>query len=47
MASTPDGLGYWEVASGGGVFTFGDATFFGSTGSARLTQPVVGIAPLF
>ncbi len=32
IASTPDGGGYWTVASDGGVFTFGDAPFFGSRG---------------
>ena len=36
MASTPDGGGYWLVASDGGVFAFGDAQYYGSTG---------GIAP--
>ena len=25
IASTPDGKGYWEVASDGGIFAFGDA----------------------
>jgi hypothetical protein len=30
MASTPDGGGYWLVAADGGVFSFGDAGFFGS-----------------
>jgi hypothetical protein len=30
MAATPDGKGYWEVASDGGIFAFGDATFAGS-----------------
>jgi hypothetical protein len=30
MAATPDGGGYWLVASDGGIFTFGDAKFFGS-----------------
>ena len=25
MAATPDGKGYWEVASDGGIFSFGDA----------------------
>jgi hypothetical protein len=30
MAATSDGKGYWEVASDGGVFTFGDAAFFGA-----------------
>jgi hypothetical protein len=32
MAATPDGHGYWLVASDGGIFAFGDATFEGSTG---------------
>ena len=30
MAATPDGRGYWLVAADGGVFTFGDAQFYGS-----------------
>ena len=44
MASTPDGKGYYLVASDGGVFTFGDATFAGSTGAIHLNQPVVGMS---
>jgi hypothetical protein len=44
MATTPTGRGYWLVASDGGIFTFGDATFYGSTGSMRLNKPVVGMA---
>ncbi len=36
--------GYWQVASDGGVFTFGSAGFYGSTGSMRLNKPVVGMA---
>ncbi|MDP9404638.1 MAG: FG-GAP-like repeat-containing protein, partial [Actinomycetota bacterium] len=36
--------GYWLVASDGGVFAFGDARFFGSTGQLRLNQPVVAMA---
>jgi hypothetical protein len=44
MAATPDGGGYWLVASDGGIFTFGDAGFFGSTGGRHLNQPVVGMA---
>ena len=32
MASTPDGRGYWMVAADGGIFSFGDAPFFGSMG---------------
>jgi hypothetical protein len=38
----PDG--YWQVASDGGVFTFGAANFYGSTGSIKLNKPVVGMA---
>jgi hypothetical protein len=30
LAPAPNGLGYWLVASDGGVFTYGDAGFFGS-----------------
>ena len=44
MAATPDGNGYWLVASDGGIFTFGDAPFFGSTGSLHLNKPVVAMA---
>jgi hypothetical protein len=45
MASTPDDSGAWVVAGDGGVFTYGDARFFGSTGAIHLNRPVVGIAP--
>jgi hypothetical protein len=44
MSPTADGLGYWLVASDGGIFTFGDAAFYGSTGNLRLNQPIIGIA---
>jgi hypothetical protein len=44
MATTWDGQGYWLVASDGGVFSFGDAQFYGSTGSIHLNQPIVGMA---
>jgi hypothetical protein len=44
MASTPNGGGYWLVASDGGVFTFGNAQFYGSTGGIALNQPIVGMA---
>jgi ribosomal protein L24E len=44
MASTPDGKGYWLVGSDGGIFTFGDATFYGSTGATVLNKPIVGMA---
>jgi glucose/arabinose dehydrogenase len=44
MAATPSGGGYWQVARDGGLFAFGDAGFFGSTGGQRLNSPVVGMA---
>ncbi len=44
MATTPDGGGYWMTAGDGGVFSFGDAPFYGSTGNIRLNKPVVGMA---
>ena len=44
MAATPDGKGYWLVASDGGIFTFGDAAFYGSEGGTQLVTPVVGMA---
>ena len=43
MAATPDGGGYWLVASDGGIFSYGDAAFFGSTGGLTLNQPIVGM----
>ena len=43
MASTP-GFGYWLAASDGGVFSFGDARFFGSTGALTLVSPIIGLA---
>jgi hypothetical protein len=45
MAPTPDGRGYWLVGADGGVFTFGDARYYGSTGGLALNQPIVGMAP--
>ena len=44
LATTPDGGGYWAVASDGGVFSYGDAKFYGSTGAMHLNQPIVGMA---
>jgi hypothetical protein len=44
MAATPDGGGYWLVGSDGGVFSFGDATFYGSLSGIHLNRPIVGIA---
>ncbi|MGH9043098.1 MAG: FG-GAP repeat domain-containing protein [Acidimicrobiia bacterium] len=36
--------GYRLVAADGGIFTFGNAAFHGSTGGTRLNQPIVGMA---
>ena len=36
--------GYWLTGTDGGVFGFGGARFFGSTGGLRLAQPVVAMA---
>ena len=44
VAATHDGNGYWLVGSDGGVFSYGDAPFFGSTGALRLNAPIVGMA---
>ncbi len=37
--------GYWQFSLDGGVFSFGDATFYGSMGGSKLNAPVVGLAP--
>jgi len=39
----PGAQGYWEVAADGGVFTFGDAAFYGSMGGRPLDAPIVGL----
>ncbi len=41
---TGDPGGYYEVASDGGIFAFGDAQFCGSTGAIHLNQPIVGMS---
>jgi N-acetylmuramoyl-L-alanine amidase len=43
MAATRDSGGYWLVARDGGVFTFGDARFYGSAGSSPLPAPVISM----
>jgi hypothetical protein len=35
---------YWLVGSDGGIFSYGDAGFFGSHGGSPLNSPVVGMA---
>ena len=44
MSASPDGAGYRFVASDGGVFCFGSALFYGSTGNITLNKPIVAMA---
>ena len=44
VAATADGLGYWVVAADGGIFSYGNAAFEGSTGGIHLNAPIVGMA---
>ena len=43
LAATPDGGGYWLVASDGGIFNYGDAGYFGLAWDVMLNQPIVGL----
>jgi hypothetical protein len=38
------GLGYWMVASDGGIFSYGNAKFHGSEGGKKLNKPIVDFA---
>jgi arylsulfatase A-like enzyme len=42
VSPLPQGL--WLAGSDGGIFTSGDARFFGSTGAVTLNQPIIGMA---
>ncbi len=46
MAPTPEGNGYWLAQAGGGVFSYGDAGFYGSLPGLGITPaaPITGIA---
>jgi hypothetical protein len=44
VATVAPTAGYWEVGADGGVFAFGDASFYGSMAGQGLSQPIVGIA---
>ncbi len=44
VATPTSGAGYRLVAADGGVFSFGDAAFFGSMGGHPLNAPIVGMA---
>ena len=43
MVPTRNQLGYWMVASDGGIFSYGNAPFYGSTGNIVLNKPIVGM----
>ena len=44
MTCTPDGHGYWMVASDGGVLNFEDAPALPGTNGGVLNAPVVTMA---
>jgi hypothetical protein len=46
IAVTPSGGGYWLAQAGGGIYSFGDAHFYGSLPQAGVSPaaPVVGMA---
>jgi hypothetical protein len=43
-ARTPSGHGVWMVGADGGIFAYGDASFYGSMGAVALNRPIVGMA---
>jgi hypothetical protein len=42
MMATPSGHGYWLLAGDGGLFSFGDAGFFGSLPGRQVRASVAG-----
>jgi len=46
IAPTPDGKGYWLAQAGGGVYSYGNARFYGSLPGLGITpaEPITGIA---
>ena len=46
MTATPNGGGYWFVAADGGIFSYGDAQFYGARGGQNGTAPVIGMAAM-
>jgi hypothetical protein len=43
MAATADGNGYWVATSNGGVYSYGDAGFYGSMAGQDLNAPITHI----
>ena len=44
-AQNPAGGGYWVATSDGGVFTYGNAKFYGSMAGKKLRAPITDIVP--
>ncbi len=44
LSSTPSGSGYQMVSADGGILSYGQSTFYGSTGGLVLNKPIVGMA---
>jgi hypothetical protein len=44
MLPGPNGLGYFLVASDGGMFSYGDTNFYGSLGGVPIKHPIVAAA---
>ena len=45
IAPDSTGKGYWVATANGGVFSVGDAKFYGSAGAMTLKAPIVAIVP--
>jgi hypothetical protein len=45
IAPDSTGKGYWVATANGGVYSVGDAKFYGSAGNLALKAPIVGIVP--
>ena len=45
VVNNPNGglSGYWVAAADGGIFSFGEAAFYGSTGGMTLNSPILGL----
>lgn len=44
MAGTPAKHGYWLVAQEGGIFSYGDAGYYGSAATLPLDEKIVSMA---
>src|SRR5581483_3161288 len=44
MTTSPDGRGFWLATTSGGIYTFGDAPYYGSAAGLEPSHPLVGMA---